>query len=223
MAIIPEEALIILIFAAAALALLVYLHGSRTVRRYRQRIAADLEAVFQPQDPEYINIGGLIGYHANYTHTNLLPHAEKVEVTFTFLPRHSLLFYPLARLLGRRDRVYLTLIATHSLKTEAHLLRPAIQRNPRLRVNDTGAMYKQERILSGRQFLEFSREKGADDRGCSFLESAQTKLSFAHIKHLSIYENRFYLHLVYNPADFRKDIAAFRELFIDEIKNRNEL
>ena len=61
----------------------------------------ELERTFRPVDKSYVLLGYLVGYRARY----LLENGDKVYVLLTTLPRHSLIYYPIVRALGRRDRL----------------------------------------------------------------------------------------------------------------------
>ena len=120
----------------AGLSIWAYRQGA-AVNRERARMAAEvLERCLNPQDQTYTWLGGLIGFYAEYR----LRNGDRAEVTLTLLPRQSLLYYPIARLLtSRHDRLYLLIRATHPPPFEFHLLHPKrrlltgrIEREPQL-------------------------------------------------------------------------------------------
>ncbi|MEM4552552.1 MAG: hypothetical protein QXH84_02885 [Thermosphaera sp.] len=60
-----------------------------------------LEKHFNPSSKEYQWLGYLVGYKARY----VLPGKHQVYVLVTTVPRHSLIYYPIAKIAGRKDRL----------------------------------------------------------------------------------------------------------------------
>lgn len=78
-----------------------------------------MEEALQPVNKNYTWIGGYVGVVAEYD----LKHEiyEKVKGTISLLPHHSLLYFPISLLLGRRDRVYILIYPKRKLKGKAHI------------------------------------------------------------------------------------------------------
>jgi len=93
----------------------------------------DLADVIQPADQTFTNIGGLIGYHANFI-TKKKGFIAKVDATITFLPRQSWLYFPVSKLIRRWDRLFITLYLRHAPPEEGHLIetRYAAFRGPKI-------------------------------------------------------------------------------------------
>jgi hypothetical protein len=60
-----------------------------------------LEKYFNPSSKEYQWLGYLVGFKARY----VLPGRHRVYLLLTTVPRHSLFYYPFARIAGRKDRL----------------------------------------------------------------------------------------------------------------------
>lgn len=81
----------------------------------------DLIKVIEPMDQTFTNIGGTIGYHANFVTRKKSP-VEKVDATITFLPRQSLLYFPISKIVRRYDRLFVTLYLKNTPFEEGHLI-----------------------------------------------------------------------------------------------------
>lgn len=64
-------------------------------------VTITLEKHYNPSSKEYRLLGYLVGYKARY----ILPGKHRVYILLTTTPRHSLLYYPVIILAGRRDRL----------------------------------------------------------------------------------------------------------------------
>ncbi|MEM0001342.1 MAG: hypothetical protein QXT75_07290 [Desulfurococcaceae archaeon] len=60
-----------------------------------------LEKHYNPSSKEYQWLGYLVGYKARY----ILPGKHVVYVMLTTVPKHSLIYYPIAKIAGRKDRL----------------------------------------------------------------------------------------------------------------------
>uniref|UniRef100_A0A7C2BKK9 Uncharacterized protein n=1 Tax=Thermosphaera aggregans TaxID=54254 RepID=A0A7C2BKK9_9CREN len=64
-------------------------------------VTLTLEKYFNPSGKEYQWLGYLVGFKARY----ILPGKHRVYLLLTTVPRHSLLYYPFAKIAGRKDRL----------------------------------------------------------------------------------------------------------------------
>jgi hypothetical protein len=71
-----------------------------------KEVAFTLENVLKPTDTKYTWLGGVIGFKANYK----LEAFTAILINYTNLPRQSILYMPIALLLGRYDRLELKAI-----------------------------------------------------------------------------------------------------------------
>ncbi len=103
---ITQEPLFYLFIAFTILLTLGYNWGKRRNKRIFVDAFEAIQAVLNPKDQQFTNIGGLTGYHANFV-PKQNKFVRRVDLTITLLPRQSWLYYPFARLFGRTDRLYL--------------------------------------------------------------------------------------------------------------------
>ena len=109
-----------LIFGLAAAMMLGWRRGVRANQLLLVETCAIAERVFQPTDTSYTNIGGLVGYNFTYQLDSAAFH--RLDGTITTLPRQSLLYYPMARFMGREDNLILTLFCHSLAPGEGHIV-----------------------------------------------------------------------------------------------------
>jgi len=95
--------------------------GKRVNQRLFLSAFNDLLDVIKPVDQTFTNIGGFIGYHANFI-AKKKSAVTRVDATITFLPRQAWLYYPISRLIRRWDRLFLTLYLKQAPPEEGHLI-----------------------------------------------------------------------------------------------------
>jgi hypothetical protein len=100
---------------------IVYYWGKRENKRVFLSAFNDLVDVIKPDDQKFTNIGGAVGYHANLIINRKGPFS-KVDATITLLPRHSLLYMPISKLIMRFDRLFITFYLRAALSGEGHLI-----------------------------------------------------------------------------------------------------
>jgi len=98
--------LAVVLLSTLAVAMVVwYFRMRRVTLQLMKRVTEDLERFFRPLDKTYVLLGYLVGYRATYT----LEGGDRVFVVLTTVPRHSLLYYPVVKALGRTDRLHLAI------------------------------------------------------------------------------------------------------------------
>lgn len=98
-----------------------YFWGKRKNHKIIVSACQDLVAVVKPEDQNFTNIGGAIGYHANLICKKGSPFS-RVDATITLLPRHSWLYLPISKMIRKYDRMFITLYFDRPLSEEAHLI-----------------------------------------------------------------------------------------------------
>ena len=92
--------LFLLFVAFSCLLSVVYYWGRRQNRKVFLAAFNDLVDVIRPDDQNFTNIGGTVGYHANLLIEEKDKPFGKVEATITLLPRHSLLYMPISLMIS---------------------------------------------------------------------------------------------------------------------------
>jgi hypothetical protein len=101
------EGFLFLLFVLLTLILVVgFIIGGRKNLKRAREVAQILEDLLKPEEKEYVWIGGYIGFQLNYE----LRGGMRVTGSFTTLPRHSLLYLPIAYLMKRGDSLRLNFL-----------------------------------------------------------------------------------------------------------------
>lgn len=113
--------LTITLLAILALAMSVwYFRKRRELIRFISDIAKELEDVLKPEDKIYELLGYLVGFKAKFklgrsTITN-------AYITLTTIPTYSLLYYPIAKIMSRRNLLGMALEFRRGVPRDLHLL-----------------------------------------------------------------------------------------------------
>ncbi len=99
-----------------------YLWGKRINKKVFLSAFSALVNVVKPDDQTFTNIGGLVGYHANLTVKKNNAPVSQVDATITLLPRHSLLYLPISKIVNKYDRLFITLYLKQEPLGEGHLI-----------------------------------------------------------------------------------------------------
>jgi len=91
-----------------------YLWGQPKNLRLARYAMVTLEETFAPQDVEYTWLGGVLGFKAIYRRHGPIP---EFLVTLLLLPRHTWLYYPVAYLRARGDRLLFAFPRTPKTET----------------------------------------------------------------------------------------------------------
>ncbi|MCX8195695.1 MAG: hypothetical protein N3F67_01225 [Acidilobaceae archaeon] len=116
-----EYAILALISVMAVAMVIWYFRVRKEMLLLTRTIAVELEKYFKPRDKSYVLLGYLVGFKAKYE----LENGDEVFVLFTTTPKMALLYYPIAKLLGRKDRLEVALkYANRYVEREFHLVNP---------------------------------------------------------------------------------------------------
>jgi hypothetical protein len=111
-----------------------YFRGKRRNKDLYVSAFEDLVRIFKPDDQKFTNIGGAIGSHANLYIRKKKSFLSQVDATITMLPRHSLLYLPISKLIRKCDRLFLELHLKNQPAEEWHLLEKGYARFSRIRI-----------------------------------------------------------------------------------------
>jgi len=142
-------AVVLLSFLAVAMVVW-YFRMRRVTLQLMKRVTDDLERFFRPLDKTYVLLGYLVGYRATYT----LEGGDRVFAVLITAPRHSLLYYPVVKALGRTDRLHLAIrYGRRYVARELHAVNLADSRLHTVVLRDLGGRAK---VISRRE-VELSR------------------------------------------------------------------
>jgi hypothetical protein len=130
-----------------------YFLGTKKNRWLGHHMSQQAERLLKPKDIEYINIGGAIGYHFKY---KLRDPWSSAKGSYTFIPRHSLLYVPFTYLVGNRDRFFMNLFTDKKLIGEGHIIEKKHLNH--VKIDGQWSMSTEEIVREGKTFVLFWRQ-----------------------------------------------------------------
>lgn len=209
-----NQLLMVIIIFLAGIATLQYFRGRKLNLLLMQHYIRSVKDVIKPEDETYTWLGGYIGFRAEYkiNRDNL----RKLEYTLTLLPRHSLLYFPIALLTSRHDKLYIVVRPFSQIKREAHLiqknyyrLKPDIENEPLLQ--------KGEVEISRKKYEALFEKKRDIEKLKSLIESLSKPANIKHVA-LTPKTNVFYVQMKPEPETIGEDIRKIVEFVNGEIK-----
>ena len=162
--VLSQPVFLVFIFATILLSL-GYFRGRRRNQRIVATALKGLEAVFDPKDQQFTNIGGLTGYHAN-----IVPkknrYVRRVDATITLLPRHSWLYLPISRVIRRFDRMFMVWHLTDKCTkamAEGHLIEAGYSKFAGARILNIDSLEQETFIWGGKTFFLYSQTPAIRD------------------------------------------------------------
>ena len=174
-----------LFIAFTCLLSVAYFWGRRANQRLYLSAFDDLTDVVKPDDQTFTNIGGVVGYHARFV-LKKESVFSKVDATITLLPRHSLLYMPLSKLIMKFDRLFITLYLKTSLSGEGHLIEKRYAGFRAPKITNAHRLEKMEIRWGRYDFLLYFEQYKMRDQFMSFVKkNPDPKL----IRHIAIVAN----------------------------------
>jgi hypothetical protein len=176
--VLPLDYLAVVLLSVLAVAMVVwYFRMRRVTLQLVKRVTDELEGFFKPVDKTYVLLGYLVGYRAMYT----LKDGDRVFAVLTTVPRHSLLYYPLAKALGRTDRLHLAVkYGRRYVVRELHAVNLADTRLHAVVLKDLGerarVLSKRELELRGDRYVVYYEDSGDLELVAKLVESSPATL-----------------------------------------------
>ncbi|WP_456321679.1 hypothetical protein [Palaeococcus sp. (in: euryarchaeotes)] len=120
----PQFLLALMILAGVAT--LQFYKGRKLNLAMMQHYLRSIEEVVKPKDKNYIWVGGYVGFRAYYKINE--GNIENFDYTLTLLPRQSILYFPVSKLINRHDKIYFVVHPHSKIKREAHLIQKGYYR-----------------------------------------------------------------------------------------------
>lgn len=171
-----------------------YFLGRRRNLLLMSTYAQDIERTLKPRDKDYSWIGGYIGFRADYKPEQ--KGIKRIRATLQLLPRMSLLYFPIAKVTMRHDKLYLVVEISASIAGEAHLIQkghyrvipPGIEHPEKFRRKEVRLGERDFELLEkdGRgesQLVPFARKLNVDPRNIKHLSfTSSTNVAYAFIE-----------------------------------------
>ena len=173
-----------------------YFLGRRKNLVLMKRYANVLENALKPDDQQYTWLGGYIGFKAEYN--GKWGVVNKVRPTLHLKPRLSLLYYPIALLTMRHDKLYIVMETSREIEGEAHLIQkgyyrigPNIENEEKFRRTDTN--------LGGKNFELLYQKQKEGERLLGWAQGLM--IDFNRVKHLSFTSSTNVIYAFIEPKE----------------------
>ena len=172
----------LIILVISIVAVLQFFRGRKLNLMLIEYTARVFENTLKPRDKEYQWIGLYVGYKARF----LTPYKSlmRTEAIVTLMPRHSLLYLPIAFITSRFDKLYMFFRYDKKFASEAHIIRKHYYRlGPHRVIKGIERMAFEEIEIKGKTYYLIYNDPGIAKK----LVDALEKLSNPHIiNHLAI-------------------------------------
>lgn len=179
--------------------------GRRTNRNIFLSAFNDLMQVIKPADQTFTNIGGLIGYHANFIppQKNII---EKVDATITLLPRQSLLYLPLSKLIRKYDRLFITIHLKSAPVAEGHLIETGYARFRGPKITNADRMERESFKWGGLDFFLYYEQ---DRMRGKLMEYVRNNPDPGMVRHIAIVprERRCFVFMIPRRGEVAKSFG----------------
>ncbi len=142
-----------------------YFKKRKEILKFIKAISGELEDTFKPVDKTYELLGYLVGFKAKFK-LGRASRALNAYASLTTVPKHSLLYYPIAKLMARKDILSLAVEFRDGVPREFHLVRYGSKRlEARLRsdVKDLDSMRSKKIELLGNHYVVYYQDEGDVD------------------------------------------------------------
>ncbi len=202
------------IMILAAVTSIQFYKGRQWNLKLMQHYLRSIEDVVKPEDKDYVWLGGYIGFRAKYKVNR--DNVRKLEYTLTLLPRHSLLYFPIALLTSRHDKLYFVFKPFAQITREAHLiqkgyyrLKPDIENEPLLQ--------REEIEIAGKKYEALFEKRRDVEKLKSLVESMAKPANIKHVA-LTPKTNVFYVQMKPEPETISDDVKRLVDFVNGEIK-----
>ncbi len=174
-----------------------YFRGSRKNKKIYLSAFNNLREIIKPKDEIYTNIGGLTGHHAKFLVKGNSPF-KLAEATITMLPRQSMLYYPISRMLMKFDRLFISFTLKSPLSetvTEAHLIEKQFSTFKTVKIKDPESFSTDEIKWGSNEYLIYYKDEEGKKCFNSILKSVEDP---GKIRHLAVVpeHNRIFVFMI---------------------------
>ncbi|MCD6420717.1 MAG: hypothetical protein J7L41_08425 [Synergistetes bacterium] len=185
---------VMIMLVLGAVVTLQFFKGRKINLMIMEHYAKKFEKLLRPKDQLYTWLGGYIGFRVNYEIDSET--LEKIEMTLTLLPRHSVLYMPVSLITARHDKLYVVFRPKRKVRTDIQIIRkgyyifkPRIEEEP----------YLQKEVLevNGKKFTIMYRERKEFDR---FFKRIKDIFDMARVIHIALVSRTNVLYVFLRPS-----------------------
>ncbi|QDA31320.1 hypothetical protein FH039_06530 [Thermococcus indicus] len=197
-----NQVLFVAIFLIAGISALQFYRGRKLNLMLMEHYIRAVKDVIKPEDELYTWLGGYIGFRAEYKVNR--DNIRKFEYTLTLLPRHSLLYFPIALITSRHDKLYLVIKPFSDIQREAHLIQKGYYRM-RPGIDNEELLRKEVIEIAGKQYEALYEKKRDVENLRALIESLSNPHNIKHVS-LTPKTNVFYVQMKPEPETIGKDV-----------------
>lgn len=208
----PEVLMAIMVLAGVAS--IQFFKGRRLNLMLMQHYLRAIEEVIKPKDKEYVWLGGYIGFRAYYKVNE--GNIDKFENTLTLLPRQSILYMPISKMISRHDKLYIVVRPYSQIKREAHLIQKRYYRI-RPKIEDEELLQKDFIEVNGKQYEALFEKQRDVELLKDFLQGFSKPENVKHVA-LTPKTNVFYILMKPEPETIQDDIKHVVRFINEKLK-----
>ncbi|NJE31423.1 hypothetical protein E3E38_10250 [Thermococcus sp. 18S1] len=197
-----NQVLFAAIFIIAGISALQFYRGRKLNLMLMEHYIRAVKEVIKPEDELYTWLGGYIGFRAEYKVNR--GNIRKFEYTLTLLPRHSLLYFPIALITSRHDKLYVVVRPFSEIKREAHLIQKGYYRM-RPSIDDEELLKKEVIEIAGKKYEALYEKRRDVENLKALIESFSNPHNVKHVS-LTPKTNVFYIQMKPEPETIGSDI-----------------
>ncbi|HIH72894.1 MAG: hypothetical protein PWP49_1318 [Thermococcaceae archaeon] len=187
----PEMLFLIMVLGAAAT--LQFYKGRKLNLGIMDYYLRTIEKVVKPKDKNYVWLGGYVGFRAFYKVNE--GNIDKFEYTLTLLPRQSIFYFPISKLINRHDKIYFVIKPYATIKREAHLIQKGYYRF-RPNIEDEELLQREIVEVNGIQYEALFEKKRDVELLKEFLQGFS---KVENVKHVSLTPKTNVLYVFMKP------------------------
>jgi len=200
---------ILLIFALGVFMYLIYKRGNRKNKWVISFITSELESAINPSYKMYKDLGGTIGYKANYERQGYL---NRVVSIFTTIPRQSLAVYPFHLLMGDHDKLQLNIYSKRDLLINFVIVKKSLSYKKLLKKCNVANLSEREVKYNNNSYIIFYK----DDNSLNFCNYIFDEFNMSNILLITANPDSHLFHI--NMIPKKGSIEPFVKNFLSNAK-----
>jgi len=202
------------IMILAGVASIQFFKGRRLNLMLMQHYLRAIEEVIKPKDKEYVWLGGYIGFRAYYKVNE--GNIDKFEYTLTLLPRQSIFYMPISKMISRHDKLYIVVRPYSQIKREAHLIQKRYYRI-RPKIEDEELLQRDFIEVNGKQYEALFEKQRDVELLKDFLQGFSKPENVKHVA-LTPKTDVFYILMKPEPETIQEDIKHVVRFINEKLK-----
>ncbi|WP_457753608.1 hypothetical protein [Thermococcus sp.] len=208
----PEFLMVLMVLAGVAS--IQFFKGRKLNLMLMQHYLKAIEDIIKPKDKEYVWLGGYIGFRAHYKVSE--GNIDKFEYTLTLLPRQSIFYMPISKLISRHDKLYIVVRPYSQIKRETHLIQKRYYRI-RPKIEDEELLQKDFIEIEGKEYETLFEKRRDVELLREFLQGFSKPENVKHVS-LTPKTNVFYILMKPEPETIQDDIRHIVRFVNEKLK-----